>query len=110
MHDTAPPTEHRSEARLRLEEDGSYWLAIGTAEFGNGTTTQHLQIAASVLETSADRVSIVQSDTDRTGYDTGAFASTGTFVAGKAVALAAEALRDRILSFAAQVMNVELDM
>jgi putative selenate reductase molybdopterin-binding subunit len=27
MHDTAPPTEHRSEARLRLGADGTYHLA-----------------------------------------------------------------------------------
>ncbi len=109
MHDTAPPTEHRSEAWLRLEEDGSYRLAIGTAEFGNGTTTQHLQIAASVLETSAARVAIVQSDTDRTGYDTGAFASTGTFVAGNAVRFAAEALRTKILDFAASHSGANRD-
>lgn len=107
MHDTAPPTEHRSEARLSLEADGSYLLAIGTCEFGNGTTTQHTQIAASTLGTTTSRVHIVQSDTDRTGFDTGAFASTGTFVAGKAVWLAAEALRDHILDFAAAECAVD---
>lgn len=101
MHDTAPPTEHRSEARISLLEDGTYQLATGTAEFGNGTTTQHAQIVATVLGTTTARVGIVQSDTDRTGYDTGAFASTGTFVAGKAVLLAAEALRAHLLEFAA---------
>ena len=41
MHGSVPPTEHRSEARLGLGEDGNYHLAIGTAEFGNGTTTVH---------------------------------------------------------------------
>jgi CO/xanthine dehydrogenase Mo-binding subunit len=110
MHDTAPPTEHRSEARLRLLEDGRYELAIGTAEFGNGTTTQHAQIAAATLGTTVSRIVIIQSDTDRTGFDTGAFASTGTTVAGKAVALAAEALRDRILDFAAADTEVERAM
>jgi putative selenate reductase molybdopterin-binding subunit len=100
MHDTAPPTEHRSEARLSVGADGHYHLAVGTAEFGNGTSTVHGQVVASLLETTAARVRLVQSDTDRTGYDTGAFASTGTTVAAKAVRLAAEALRERILDFA----------
>jgi putative selenate reductase molybdopterin-binding subunit len=100
MHDTAPPTEHRSEARLSVEADGNYLLAVGTAEFGNGTTTLHTQVVASLLETTVSRVRLVQADTDRTGYDTGAFASTGTTVAGNAVRLAAEALRERILDFA----------
>ncbi|MGH2601147.1 MAG: molybdopterin-dependent oxidoreductase, partial [Dehalococcoidia bacterium] len=88
MIDCAPPTEHRSEGRISLGADGVYELAIGTAEFGNGTTTQHAQIAASTLGTTVSRVGIVQSDTDRTGYDTGAFASTGTSVASNAVWLA----------------------
>jgi CO/xanthine dehydrogenase Mo-binding subunit len=100
MHDTAPPTEHRSEARLSVGADGTYHLAIGTAEFGNGTTTSHGQVAASILNTTMSRVRIVQSDTDRTGYDTGAFASTGTSVATNAVRFAAEGLRVRILDFA----------
>jgi putative selenate reductase molybdopterin-binding subunit len=100
MHDTAPPTEHRSEARLSVEADGNYLLAVGTAEFSNGTTTLHTQVVASLLETTVSRVRLVQADTDRTGYDTGAFASTGTTVAGNAVRLAAEALRERILDFA----------
>jgi CO/xanthine dehydrogenase Mo-binding subunit len=102
MHDTAPPTEHRSTARLSVGADGNYHLAIGTCEFGNGTTTVHGQVVASVLETTASRVRLVQSDMDRTGYDTGAFASTGTSVAVNAVRLAAEALRERILDFASE--------
>src|SRR5215212_2503099 len=100
MHDTAPPTEHRSTARLSVGADGNYHLAIGTCEFSNGTPTMHGQVVASVLETSMYRVRLVQADTDHTGYDTGAFASTGTTVAGNAVRLAAEALRERILDFA----------
>ena len=109
MHGSVPPTEHRSEARLCLGEDGNYHLAIGTAEFGNGTTTVHQQIVSSVLNSTASRVRIVQSDTDKTGYDTGAFASAGTVVAGNAVRLAAEALRDRMLTFASKNYGVDRD-
>jgi putative selenate reductase molybdopterin-binding subunit len=109
MHGAVPPTEHRSEARLGLGEDGNYHLAIGTAEFGNGTTTVHGQIVAAVLGSTVSRVRIVQSDTDRTGYDTGAFASAGTVVAGNAVRLAAEALRERMLDFAAKHYGVSRD-
>ncbi len=109
MIDCAPPTEHRSEARVRLGADGLYELAFGTAEFGEGTTTTHCQFAASVLNTTISRIRIAQSDTDRTGYDTGAFGSTGVMVAGKAVELAAETLRDRILAFAAEHARVPVD-
>jgi putative selenate reductase molybdopterin-binding subunit len=102
MHGSVPPTEHRSEARLGLGADGNYHLAIGTAEFGNGTTTVHAQIVASVLGSTVSRVKIAQSDTDKTGYDTGAFASAGTVVAGNAVRNAADALRVKMLDFAAK--------
>jgi putative selenate reductase molybdopterin-binding subunit len=101
MIDCAPPTEHRSEARIALEPDGSYHLYIGSPEFGNGSTTVRRQIIATVLNTTIDRVRETQADTACTGYDTGPFGSAGTVVAGKAVALAAEALRDRILDLAA---------
>jgi putative selenate reductase molybdopterin-binding subunit len=96
-----PPTEHRSEACIGLEPDGTYHLTIGSPEFGNGSTTVRHQIAATILGTSPTRITSIQSDTDRTGYDTGPFGSTGTTVAGKAVHEAAESLRDRILDFAA---------
>jgi putative selenate reductase molybdopterin-binding subunit len=100
--DCVPPTEHRSEARLSLEPDGRYHLAIGAPEFGNGSTTVRRQIIATVLNTTIDRVRETQADTDRTGYDTGPFGSAGTVVAGKAVELAAKALRDRILDLASR--------
>ena len=85
MLESGPPTEHRSGAEMRLLADGSYHLAVGSTEMGNGSTTSHRQLAASVLGTRASRIAIINGDTDRTPYDTGTFASTGTVVAGEAV-------------------------
>ncbi|WP_116101397.1 molybdopterin cofactor-binding domain-containing protein [Rhodococcus globerulus] len=109
LHETAPPTEHISEAWLTLGDDCMYELAIGTVEFGEGTSTAHVQIAANQLGTTPSRVRIIQSDTDRTGFDTGAFASAGLFVAGNAVLRASNALRDRLLAFAAHHTGVAVD-
>ena len=107
IHETAPPTEHISEAWATLRDDGIYEIAVGTVEFGEGTSTAHVQIAASVLGTTPSRVQLVQSDTDRTGFDTGAFASAGLFVSGNAVQKASTALRDSILRFAAGHVGVD---
>ena len=101
MLESGPPTEHRSGAEMKLLPDGSYHLAVGSTEIGNGSVTSHRQIAAAVLGSRAESIAITNADTDQTPYDTGTFATTGTVVAGKAVALAAEALRDNILEFAA---------
>jgi putative selenate reductase molybdopterin-binding subunit len=100
MIDTIPPGGHFSDAAIALRDDGGYELVVGTAEFGNGTSTIHRQIAATVLGTKPGSVALLQSDTDHGGHDTGAFGSAGTVVAGRATELAAIALRNRILRFA----------
>jgi CO/xanthine dehydrogenase Mo-binding subunit len=102
MLECGPPTEHRSGAEMELLADGTYHLACGSSEMGNGITTAHKQIAASIVGVRAKDIDIINADTDRTPYDTGTFASTGTVVAGKAVHLTAEAMRDDILDFAAR--------
>jgi putative selenate reductase molybdopterin-binding subunit len=100
MLECGPPTEHRSGATMSLLPDGHYHLAVGSTEMGNGSVTSHRQIAAAILGAPADHVSIVNADTDLTPFDTGTFGSTGTVVAGQAVALTASALRDNIVEFA----------
>ena len=99
---TGPPGGHFADARVKLLEDGTYDIAVGTAEFGNGTTTVHQQITAGALGTTAGRIAVRQSDTDVVRHDTGAFGSAGTVVAGKAVMKAANALAEQLLSFAAE--------
>ncbi|MEF2975765.1 molybdopterin-dependent oxidoreductase [Subtercola sp. YIM 133946] len=89
---TIPPRGHFAEASITLGLDGVYALNFGTAEFGNGTTTVHSQIAAEALGTVPELLRIRQSDTDAVPYDTGAFGSAGTVVAGRAVLAAATAL------------------
>ena len=102
MIHTIPPRGHFADARIALDRDGRFTLAVGTAEFGNGSTTTHVQIAAEILSTTPDRISVRQSDTDAVAHDTGAYGSTGLVVAGTAVLRAAEALRDRLLTAAVE--------
>ncbi len=92
-----PPGGHHADATVTLLPDGRYEVAVGTVEFGNGSTTVHAQIAADALSTTIDRITVRQSDTDIVRHDTGAFGSTGVVVAGRAVLLAAKQLRAQIL-------------
>ncbi|MFE5341088.1 molybdopterin-dependent oxidoreductase [Isoptericola sp. NPDC056578] len=96
MIDTVPPRGHVSHARARLRPDGVVEAEVGTAEFGNGTTTVHAQLVASALGQRAADVVVRQSDTDLVDHDTGAFGSTGTVVAGKASLAAATELAERV--------------
>jgi putative selenate reductase molybdopterin-binding subunit len=109
MLECGPPTEHRSGSEMYLTKEGRYHLAVGSTEMGNGSVTSHRQIATAFLGCSASQIDIVNADTDRAPYDTGTFASTGTVVAGKAVSLAAEALRENILDFASRHARVQRD-
>jgi putative selenate reductase molybdopterin-binding subunit len=102
---TVPPRGHFADATIRAIDgdpdaaDGAlYELEVGTAEFGNGSTTVHAQLASQVLGTTPERIRIRQSDTDLPGYDTGAYGSTGTVVAGMAVYRAATALAEQLAS------------
>jgi CO/xanthine dehydrogenase Mo-binding subunit/aerobic-type carbon monoxide dehydrogenase small subunit (CoxS/CutS family) len=95
-----PPGGHHADAVATLLPDGTVEIAVGTAEFGNGSTTVHAQIAADALGVTPDRITVRQSDTDLVRHDTGAFASTGVVVAGKAVLHAAHGLRALVLAAA----------
>ncbi|UEA46723.1 molybdopterin-dependent oxidoreductase [Mycobacteroides abscessus] len=103
---TVPPRGHVADARAELDARGRYRISVGSAEFGNGTTTVHAQLAAGVLGCAPDQVYIHHADTDAVSHDTGAFGSAGTTVAGLAVYRAAELLRDQIIRFAATKLAV----
>lgn len=94
---TMAPRGHFSSVNVRLTPSGGYEVGIGTVEFGNGTTTVHTQIAATALATTPERITLRNGDTDAADYDTGAFASAGTTVAGKALYAAASSMRELIL-------------
>jgi putative selenate reductase molybdopterin-binding subunit len=107
MIDTVPPAGHISDSFVSLRDDGGFDLTVGTAEFGNGTSTVHRQIAATALSTTVDQIRLKQSDTANGGHDTGAYGSSGTFVAGLATRTAAENLAAEIKAFAAQAMGAD---
>ncbi len=109
MIDTVPPDGHLADARVSLREDGGFELVVGTAEFGNGTSTVHRQIAATALATTVDQIRLLQSDTAHGGHDTGAYGSAGTFVAGRATQAAAENLANDLRGFAATATKTNPD-
>jgi putative selenate reductase molybdopterin-binding subunit len=109
MIDTVPPDGHIADAKISLRDDGGFDLIVGTAEFGNGTSTVHRQIAATALATTVDRITLLQSDTAHGGHDTGAYGSTGTFVAGRATQAAAEAMADQLREFSAATIGENPD-
>ncbi|OUZ08021.1 aldehyde oxidase [Aeromicrobium sp. PE09-221] len=97
---TMAPFGHIAQVSVSVDTEGTYRAGVGTAEFGNGSHTTHTQILAQALNTDPSRIVLDASDTDSATYDTGAFASAGITVAGKALHAAAMSLRAELLSLA----------
>ena len=92
-------------ATLKLGDEGIYNLIIGAADMGTGCDTILAQIACEVLECPLEQISVSGADTDNSPYDSGSYASSTTFITGKAVELCAMELRDRICRIGAKMLN-----
>ena len=93
-------------ATLKLNDDGGYMLSIGSADMGTGCDTILAQIAAEVLDCSLDQISVSAADTDTSPYDSGSYASSTTYVTGKAVEKAGRKLRELILEVGAGALEL----
>ena len=92
---------------IRLEDDGFYVLSIGATDVGTGADTILAQMAAEALGCDVDRVVTKGVDTDTSPFDTGAYASSGTYTTGGAVVRAAEDLVRQIREQAASWWGVD---
>lgn len=108
-HRTSIPGADKATVILRLERDGSYLLLTGAADLGTGSDTVLVQLAAETLSTEIEKICIRSGDTDAGTYDTGAFASSTTYVAGNAVLQASQKLREMILSTGAAMLNCKTE-
>ncbi len=102
----ATVTPSVSSALIRLNEDGSVTLYVGTADIGQGSDTVMAQIASEELHIPLDQVSVVHSDTDYTPYDLTTSSSRSTFHMGRAVQLAAQDIRRQLACMAAPLFRV----
>ena len=64
MLECGPPTEHRSGAVMRLLADGTYHLAVGSTEMGNGSVTSHQATRRGRAGLPAGQIAIINADTD----------------------------------------------
>ncbi len=94
-------------ASLKMNDDGSFNLLVGATDIGTGSDTALAQIAAETLGCPLEDILPYSSDTDLTPFDTGAYASSTTFISGGAVMKAAEKVRERIFERAALMLGGE---
>ena len=94
-------------ASLKVNDDGFYTLSIGAADMGTGCDTILAQIAAEVLDCPLDNVTVLGADTDSSPYDSGSYASSTTYVTGKAVEQCAEQLKQKICQVGAGLLGLD---
>ncbi|EEG77310.1 xanthine dehydrogenase family protein molybdopterin-binding subunit [Dethiobacter alkaliphilus] len=93
-------------ATVRLNDNGDYSLFVGSADMGTGSDTILTQMAAEILQTPLENITVHAADTDISPFDPGSYASNTTYVTGMAVVKAAEDLKRRIIESAAGFLLV----
>ena len=94
-------------ATIKLNEDGSLSLFIGAADIGTGGDTVIAQIVAETLGLDLEDIVVYTTDTDIVPFDSGAYASSTTYVSGNAALKAAEEIKDSILEVASPLLGVD---
>ena len=94
-------------ATLKVNDEGFYTLSIGAADMGTGCDTILAQIAAEVLDCPLDNVTVLGADTDSSPYDSGSYASSTTYVTGKATEKCALELRGKICALGAKLLGCD---
>ena len=94
-------------ATVKLSEDGTYNLIIGAADMGTGCDTILAQMVAECMDCDVEDVAVFGADTDASPYDSGSYASSTTYITGKAVEKACAELKERICSIAAELLNCD---
>ena len=101
MHGTGIAGLDMGAASIKMNDDGSFNLLFGATDLGTGADTVLAQIAAETLGVPVEDVIVYAADTDMTPFDTGAYASSTTYISGGAVLKASELVRQQIISHAA---------
>jgi len=107
MQGSGIPLVDMAGASIAMNDDGSFNLLVGATDLGTGSDTILAQIAAEVLGVPVDRIVVTSSDTDLTPFDTGAYASSTTYVSGTAVERAARDVGGQIISVAASMLAAD---
>jgi CO/xanthine dehydrogenase Mo-binding subunit len=107
MQGSGIPVIDMGSATIKMNDDGSFNLAVGATDLGTGSDTILAQIAAEVLTVPLEKIVVTSSDTDTTPFDVGAYASSTTYVSGMAVQRAADEVRSQILEVATEMLGAD---
>ena len=99
----------KSQARLKLMDDGTVILYTSTVEMGQGGHTTMAQITAETLGLPLRAIKIVGPDTAITPFDTTTSASRSTSMMGNAVIAACQSIKKKLFELGAPLLETPPD-
>ena len=98
---------NQARALVHIYQDGSIGISTGAVEMGQGVNTKMMQVAAQVLSVNVDRVKIETTNTTRVSNTSPTAASSGADLNGKALEIACNKLKERLILVAAKMLDAE---
>ena len=92
-------------ATIRIDSTGAITASFGVASHGQGLETTLAQVVAEHLGARMEDIRIIQGDSSAVAGGTGTYASRSTVLAGGAAKLAADAVREKVLTVASHLLE-----
>lgn len=94
---------------VTMEPDGSVVVSTGLHSHGQGHETSLAQVTADELGVNPSRIRVTYGDTARDVYGSGTYASRSAVIGGGAAARASRAVREKLVTLAAHLLEIEED-
>jgi carbon-monoxide dehydrogenase large subunit len=94
-------------ARVVVDRADKIAVYLGITTLGQGHETTMAQICADSLRVPIDSITVFHGSTDLMPFGVGTFGSRGTVMAGNAIYLACQKLRDKMLAVAGRYLGID---
>ncbi len=99
---------NQARALVHVYQDGSINISTGAVEMGQGVNTKMLQVAAHIFSVPAHKIKLNTTNTYRVANTSPTAASATADLNGKAVQMACDAIKERLIELAAKLLSCEI--
>ncbi|MEN8121604.1 MAG: molybdopterin cofactor-binding domain-containing protein [Bacteroidota bacterium] len=97
---------NQARALVHIYQDGSVGVSTGAIEMGQGVNTKLVQVAAKVFSVDKKKIKLETTNTTRVANTSPTAASSGADLNGKALEIACNALLERLIKSASEILDV----
>lgn len=100
---------NNARALVHVYQDGSIGVSTGAVEMGQGVNTKLIQVAANTFSVDISRIKLETTNTTRVANTSPTAASSGADLNGKALQIACNEIRERLITEAAKILDIPND-